>query len=47
MQNQLSVKLAKHVDPDGERTIGILTKPDMLSEGSVNARRSWLDVIEG
>ena len=27
--------------------IGILTKPDMLSEGSVNARQSWLDVIEG
>jgi GTPase SAR1 family protein len=47
MENQLSVTLAKHVDPQGERTIGILTKPDMLSEGSVNARQSWLDVIEG
>jgi GTPase SAR1 family protein len=47
MQNQLSVKLARHADPGGERTIGILTKPDMLGDGAVNARQLWLDVIEG
>ena len=27
--------------------IGILTKPDMLGDGAVNARQLWLDVIEG
>ncbi|KAG8216434.1 P-loop containing nucleoside triphosphate hydrolase protein [Butyriboletus roseoflavus] len=47
IQNQQSVRLAREVDPDGERTIGILTKPDMLGDGAVNARQSWLDVIEG
>ncbi|KAF9220693.1 hypothetical protein BS17DRAFT_882330 [Gyrodon lividus] len=47
MQNQLSVRLAREADPEGERTIGILTKPDILGEGAVNARKLWLDVIEG
>lgn len=27
--------------------IGILTKPDVLGDGAVNARKLWLDVIEG
>ncbi|KAF9220694.1 hypothetical protein BS17DRAFT_739183 [Gyrodon lividus] len=47
IQNQLSVKLAREADPDGERTIGILTKPDTLGDGAVNAKKMWLDVIEG
>ncbi|KAF8434538.1 P-loop containing nucleoside triphosphate hydrolase protein [Boletus edulis BED1] len=47
MQNQLSVKMAKLADPEGERTIGILTKPDTLGDGAVNSKKSWLDVIEG
>jgi interferon-induced GTP-binding protein Mx len=28
---------ASHVDPDGERTIGVLTKPDLVPEGSENS----------
>ncbi|KAF8434537.1 P-loop containing nucleoside triphosphate hydrolase protein [Boletus edulis BED1] len=47
MQNQLSVKMAKLADPEGERTIGILTKPDTLGDGAVNSKQLWLDVIEG
>jgi hypothetical protein len=26
---------------------GILTKPDTLGEGAVNAKKTWLNVIEG
>ncbi|KIK91551.1 hypothetical protein PAXRUDRAFT_830752 [Paxillus rubicundulus Ve08.2h10] len=47
MQNQQSVRLAREADPEGERTIGVLTKPDTLGEGAVNAKKLWLDVIEG
>ncbi|KAF8839209.1 hypothetical protein BDN67DRAFT_1012512 [Paxillus ammoniavirescens] len=47
MQNQLSVRLAREADPDGERTIGVLTKPDTLGDGAVSAKRMWIDVIEG
>ncbi|KAF8839213.1 hypothetical protein BDN67DRAFT_906024 [Paxillus ammoniavirescens] len=47
MQNQQSVRLAREADPDGERTIGVLTKPDTLGEGAVSAKKLWIDVIEG
>lgn len=36
------LKIAKQVDPDGERTIGVLTKIDLMDEG-VDA----LDLIQG
>ncbi|XP_030586310.1 interferon-induced GTP-binding protein Mx-like [Archocentrus centrarchus] len=29
-----ALKMAKEVDPDGERTLGILTKPDLVDEGT-------------
>lgn len=32
--NQIVLKRAKEVDPDGVRTLGIITKPDTLPEGS-------------
>ncbi|KIJ12489.1 hypothetical protein PAXINDRAFT_171186 [Paxillus involutus ATCC 200175] len=47
IQNQQSVRLAREADPDGQRTIGVLTKPDTLGQGAVSARKSWIDVIEG
>ncbi|KIK78305.1 hypothetical protein PAXRUDRAFT_334451 [Paxillus rubicundulus Ve08.2h10] len=47
MQNQQSVRLAREADPGGERTIGVLTKPDTLGQGAVSARKLWLDVIQG
>ncbi|BGP62743.1 hypothetical protein NBRC10512v2_004075 [Rhodotorula toruloides] len=42
-QNQKAVLLAKEADPDGKRTIGVLTKPDTLQNGE---HPSWLDLLE-
>lgn len=36
VQNQIVLKLVKDFDPEGVRTIGIITKPDTLSTGSAN-----------
>ncbi|KAF7351392.1 hypothetical protein MSAN_01570900 [Mycena sanguinolenta] len=46
IENQKALRLARQQDPEGRRTIGVLTKPDILSTGS-NMRDQWLDVIEG
>ncbi|KAJ7196517.1 P-loop containing nucleoside triphosphate hydrolase protein [Mycena pura] len=46
IENQKAMRLAHQQDPEGRRTIGVLTKPDVLSERS-NARNQWLDVLEG
>ncbi|KAJ7629835.1 P-loop containing nucleoside triphosphate hydrolase protein [Mycena rosella] len=46
IENQKALRLAGQQDPEGRRTIGVLTKPDMLSSGS-KVRDLWLDVIEG
>ncbi len=32
--NQIVLKLAREVDPEGRRTLGVITKPDTLSVGS-------------
>ena len=42
LANSDSLKLAKEVDPEGERTIGVLTKIDLMDEGT-NA----LDLLSG
>ncbi|KAK0239883.1 P-loop containing nucleoside triphosphate hydrolase protein [Armillaria nabsnona] len=47
IENQKAVQLARKQDPKGRRTIGVLTKPDMLTVGSTKALDLWLDVIEG
>ncbi|KAJ7149427.1 P-loop containing nucleoside triphosphate hydrolase protein [Mycena crocata] len=47
IENQKAMTLAREQDPDGTRTIGVLTKPDLLSAGSTKSRALWLDVIEG
>ncbi|KAF9516697.1 hypothetical protein BS47DRAFT_1371660 [Hydnum rufescens UP504] len=36
--------LAKTVDPNGERTIGVLTKPDTLQAGE---EKIWKEILEG
>ncbi|KAI0039468.1 hypothetical protein FA95DRAFT_1504134 [Auriscalpium vulgare] len=46
LENQKALTLAREADPDGKRTIGVLTKPDVVSKGS-RARALWLEVIEG
>ncbi|KAL8663745.1 MAG: hypothetical protein Q9168_008039 [Polycauliona sp. 1 TL-2023] len=39
--NQIVLKKARDVDPEGERTIGIITKPDTLRAGT-NSEREFL-----
>ncbi|KAJ7800360.1 P-loop containing nucleoside triphosphate hydrolase protein [Mycena olivaceomarginata] len=46
IENQKALRLARQQDPEGKRTIGVLTKPDMLSTGS-SVRDLWMEVIEG
>ncbi|KAG2113719.1 P-loop containing nucleoside triphosphate hydrolase protein [Suillus discolor] len=47
MENQQSMSLARAADPNGKRTIGVLTKPDTLGTGAINQRRKWVEIIEG
>ncbi|GAA5887898.1 hypothetical protein JCM6882_000791 [Rhodosporidiobolus microsporus] len=43
-QNQKAVLLAQQADPEGKRTIGVLTKADLVQEGEFSG---WLDMLEG
>lgn len=38
------VEMAKELDPDGERTLGVLTKPDLVDKG---AEKGVVDLING
>ncbi|CAG8757780.1 21666_t:CDS:2, partial [Racocetra persica] len=44
IDNQAIVTLAKEADPLGIRTLGVLTKPDMIEEGTHN---TWLNIMKG
>ena len=39
------MRLAREVDPEGRRTIGVLTKVDLVQ--TAQKKKEWLDVIEG
>jgi len=43
--NQIVLKHCQTIDPAGRRTLGIITKPDTLTEGTAN-QRSWLDLAQ-
>ncbi|KAF2708220.1 dynamin family protein-like protein [Pleomassaria siparia CBS 279.74] len=43
--NQIIIKHCKTIDPTGRRTLGIITKPDYLTEGSAY-QQSWLDLAQ-
>ncbi|PIL25641.1 transporter [Ganoderma sinense ZZ0214-1] len=47
IQNQKAAHLARQVDPNGERTIGVLTKPDTIPSGSIEKRKQWVDILLG
>ncbi|KAL0952898.1 hypothetical protein HGRIS_007116 [Hohenbuehelia grisea] len=47
VENQQALALAKEVDPQGIRTIGVLTKPDMLTSGDIDSQTMYLKIIEG
>jgi replication fork clamp-binding protein CrfC len=42
LANSDALKLAREVDPDGERTIGVVTKIDLMDEGT-----DALDLLQG
>lgn len=43
--NQIVLKHCQKIDPSGSRTLGIITKPDTLIEGTAN-QQSWLDLAQ-
>ena len=45
MLTQEILQLAEEYDPDGQRTIGVLTKPDLVTESS--AQRAVCDLVAG
>ncbi|KIY47098.1 hypothetical protein FISHEDRAFT_75009 [Fistulina hepatica ATCC 64428] len=47
LENQEAVRLAREVDPKGQRTIVVLTKPDTVTEGQISAREKWKALLEG
>ncbi|KAF8335514.1 P-loop containing nucleoside triphosphate hydrolase protein [Amanita rubescens] len=47
IENQQAVRLAKEADPAGERTIGVLTKPDTVLSTSMGQLKKWREVLEG
>ena len=38
------IEMARDVDPDGERTLGVLTKPDLIDKG---AEQKIVNMVEG
>jgi hypothetical protein len=43
--NQIVLKHCHSIDPAGRRTLGIITKPDTLTEGTAN-QKSWMDLAQ-
>ncbi|KAH8109512.1 P-loop containing nucleoside triphosphate hydrolase protein [Phellopilus nigrolimitatus] len=47
IENQRAMRIALEVDTEKTRTIGVLTKPDTLTAGALNARKKWKDLMAG
>ncbi|KAJ3551062.1 hypothetical protein NM688_g4940 [Phlebia brevispora] len=47
IENQQAVRLARIADPEGTRTIGVITKPDSLTAGAIGLRTKWENIIKG
>lgn len=43
--NQIVLKHCQAIDPQGKRTLGIITKPDSLTEGTAN-QKAWLELAQ-
>ena len=46
LANQIVLRKAQEHDPNRERTIGVITKPDLAGRGSANERK-YLDLVNG
>ena len=44
MENQQIFRMAREVDPTGQRTIGVLTKPDTIEKGT---HERWIQILTG
>ncbi|PIL37741.1 transporter [Ganoderma sinense ZZ0214-1] len=47
LENQKAMKLAKDADPQGDRTIGVVTKADKIQPGETGRQKAWRDIFEG
>ncbi|KAJ7776193.1 P-loop containing nucleoside triphosphate hydrolase protein [Mycena metata] len=47
IQNQQAARLARDADAAGERTIAVLTKPDLIGAGATGSHKTWKDTLEG
>nr|VWO97017.1 Vacuolar protein sorting-associated protein 1 [Ganoderma boninense] len=47
LENQKAMKLAKDADPDGQRTIGVVTKADKIGAGETGRQKAWRDIFAG
>ncbi len=45
INNQIVTKMARSIDKDGQRTLGIITKPDTLHKGS-NSEKEFYDLAQ-
>ncbi|KAI0686945.1 P-loop containing nucleoside triphosphate hydrolase protein [Cytidiella melzeri] len=46
IENQKAMRLAKQADPKGQRTVGVLTKPDTIPSGATKSKELWLEPDE-
>ncbi|KZT64693.1 hypothetical protein DAEQUDRAFT_717652 [Daedalea quercina L-15889] len=47
IENVQAFKLAREADPERKRTIAVVTKPDLLSDGATGLKQDWLDILQG
>ncbi|KAH9938877.1 P-loop containing nucleoside triphosphate hydrolase protein [Epithele typhae] len=47
IENQRAMRLAKEADPEGKRTIGIVTKPDTVAAGATDTAKLWRETFAG
>ncbi|RDX42100.1 hypothetical protein OH76DRAFT_1448839 [Lentinus brumalis] len=47
MENQKAMRFAREMDPEGKRTICVVTKADMVDSGSSSKRKLWQEIFEG
>ncbi|KAK7030461.1 hypothetical protein VNI00_014046 [Paramarasmius palmivorus] len=47
INNQEAMKFAKEFDTEGLRTIGVLTKPDLITSGAIGSQVEWRNTLEG
>ncbi|KAL0563872.1 hypothetical protein V5O48_018190, partial [Marasmius crinis-equi] len=47
MEGQEAMRLAREQDPEGVRTVAVLTKPDLVGPGEIGKQKRWKSTIDG